>query len=220
MGIPFVSEDATPNGTASGTEETKPPAWAAILDAPDYLTLIKKDKTATAKEYETKVQSILKEGIKFGLGMPEGRGLADVAAILAYGPDFAERAGELADFDERAKKALDIITAPDNPWLMFALAALPFVAQVFRNHEGQIKARRDRPKLSKEERKAQRAARPRAEFTVFKRKFRVPFRLKLQFGFLRSGTAEPGFLVNKVFSNEDVQKMLHKHYGVTFNAKT
>lgn len=193
--------------------------WQAILDAPDYLTLLKGRKTPTAADYEKKVQSVLKEVVKFRLGAGTPSGLADVAAVLAMGPDLAERAGILADADERAKKTLDILTAPDNPWLMFAFAGIPLICQLFRNHEDQLKKVPGQVKKTRAERKAARAARPRPVIHIGKREIRLPFRLSVHFGFLRQSTYDPQYLVNQVMGSDKVRTALYKKYGVQIGAK-
>jgi hypothetical protein len=193
------------------------PQWSVILDAPDYAKLLKPATTAKAKEYETKVNSVLKEVLRYRL-TPDG--LSDAAAILTYGPDFAARAGILADHDPRVAGALDMITAPDSPWVMFALVALPFLGQLFRNHEAQIKAIPANARKTRAERKAERAAQPRAEVRIpgTKRTLRIPFRIKLPLGMFRASTVEPAVLVHQVMGNPDIRKALHKSYGVTFGS--
>jgi len=208
------------NGQLADEPSTDVPQWQTILDAPDYLTLLKGRKSSTAKEYEIKVQSVLKEALKFRLGAGTVTGLADVAAILAMGPDFAERAGILADADERAKKVLDMLTAPDNPWLMFAFAALPFIGQLFRNHEEQLKAVPGGIKKTRAERKAERAARPRPVIHIGKRAIKLPFRLSIHINFLRQNTYEPQILVNHVMNSDKVRKAIFDKYGVTIGAKS
>jgi hypothetical protein len=195
------------------------PQWSVILDAPDYAKLLKPAVTAKAKEYETRVNSVLKEILRFRL-TPEG--LPDAAAILTYGPDLAARAGILADHDPRVAGAIDVITAPDSPWVMFAFVALPFLGQLFRNHEAQIKAIPAQARKSRAERKAERASQPRAEVRIpgTKRTLKVPFRIRFPAGFFRASTVEPATLVNQVMSNPDIRKALQKSYGVTFGSNS
>lgn len=212
--------DPAPDPSANGETPTEVPQWQAILDAPDFLTLLKGPrKTPTAREYEIKVQSALKEVLKFRLGAGTPAGLADVATILAMGPNLAERAGILADTDERAKHALDMLTAPDNPWLMFALAALPFIGQLFRNHEDQVKAIPGGFKKTREQRKAERAARPKPVLHIGKREFKLPFRVSLKFGMLRQNTYDPQYLINQVMSSPKVRSAINDKYGVVIGEK-
>lgn len=213
MPIEYEKDQASPE-TFQATET---PEWSVILEAPDYVKLLRPVSTPAAKEYETKVLSVLKEVLRYRL-TPEG--LPDAAAILTYGPDFAARAGTLADHDKRVAYAIDVLTAPDSPWLMFALISLPFIGQLFRNHESQVKAIPANLKKSRAERKAEKAARPRAEVHIpgTKRTLKVPFRLHLPLGMFRASTQDPRVLVNQVLSNPDIRKGLHKAYGVQFGS--
>lgn len=213
-GMPIQYErDTEPETPAPPVSDI--PQWSVILDAPDYQTLIKPVSNANAREYEKKVNSVLKEVLRYRL-TPEG--LPDAAAILTYGPSFAQRAGQLADHDPNAAKILDMLTAPDSPWVMFAIAAIPFVGQLFRNHEAQIKAIPEKARKTRAERRAERAATPRAELRIpgTKRTVKVPFRIRLPLGVFRASTVEPVALANHVFGNPDVRKQLTKAYGIKF----
>jgi hypothetical protein len=196
-------------------DEPEVPQWSVILDAPDYLKLLKKPATVTSREYEQKVLSVLKEILKYRL---TPTGLPDAAAILTWGPDFASRAGALADHDERAAHAIDLLTAPDSPWVMFALVCIPFVSQLFRNHEEQVKLIPGNMRRTRAERKAAKATQPRAEFSIpgTKRRVRVPFRIRVPFRMFRASTQEPSILVHQTIGNPDIQKALYKSFGVTF----
>jgi hypothetical protein len=191
------------------------PEWSVIFDAPDYQKLLKPPSTQNAREYETKLLSVMKEALRYRL-TPDG--LPDAAAILRFGPSLAARGGVLADTDPRAAKAIDILTAPDSPWIMLGLVAIPFISQLFRNHEAQVQAIPAQMKKGRAQRKAERAARPAAYVKIpgMKRRIRVPFKIKLSLGFFRASTADPGDLVRDVFSNADLRKALHKTYGVSF----
>jgi len=220
MPIDYEKSDPTDNRFRLHEAESAPPEadipqWSVILDAPDYTSLIKPASTQRAKEYEQKVNSVLKEVLRYRL-TPSG--LPDAAAILTYGPSFAQRAGQLADHDPNAAKVLDMLTAPDSPWVMFVVAAIPFIGQVFRNHEAQIKAIPANARKTRAERKAERSAQPRAEFRIpgTKRTVKVPFRIRLPLGVFRASTMEPVVLANHVFGNAEVRKHLTKAYGVKF----
>lgn len=210
---PVDESDLAPsNGEKPGDEI---PRWQAILDAPDYISLLKGKPTAQAQEYQTRVNSVLKEVLKYRLGSGTPSSLADVSALLAYGPDFAERAGALADHDERARKALDILTAPDNPWIMFAFAAIPLIGQFLRNHDEQIKAIPGAVKKTRAERKAERANRPKPVIHLGKRVITLPIRVRIRFALFRPNSVEPQALINHVMASEKVRKALKEQYGVT-----
>lgn len=216
--MPIEYEKDTENPAPPESDAPEIPQWSVILEAPDYAKLLRPVSTARAKEYETRVLSLLKEILRYKL-TPDG--LPDAAAILAHGPDFAARTGVLADHDPNVAKVVDMLTAPDSPWIMFALVAVPFAGQLFRNHEAQIKAIPANMKKTRAERKAERANRPRAEIRIpgTKRVIRVPFRIRLSMG-LRVATEEPVSLVNRIMGNPDIRKALHKSYGVTFGSNS
>lgn len=199
-------------------EGPKLPNWQAILDAPEYTSLLKGRPSQEAREYQDRVNSILKETLKYRLGAGTITGLADVSAILAYGPDFAERAGMLAAYDDKAKKALDMLTAPDNPWVLFAFAAIPLIGQLLRNHDEDVtRIRRGWSKEARAERKAQKetqAAKPKAKIRLFKREITVPFRFKIKLSLFRPNSTDPQVLINQVMGSDKVRKALHDKYGV------
>jgi len=204
---------------APASESANVPQWSVILEAPDYAKLLKPATSANAKQYETKILSVLKEVLRYRL---TPTGLPDAAAILTYGPEFAARAGVLADSDPNVARVIDLVTAPDSPWVTFAFVAMPFIGQLFRNHEEQIKAIPAKARMSRAERKAERAAQPRAEVRIpgTKRTLRVPFRIKLPLGIFRASTVAPELLVHNVMSNPDIRKALHKSYGITFGSNS
>jgi len=215
-----IAYEKTAPETDPGTPEDAPetPQWTVILDAPDYRNIIQPHSTAKAKEYETKVLSVLKEVLRYRL-TPEG--LPDAAAILAHGPGFAQRAGQLADHDPNVARVLDMLTAPDSPWVLFAVTALPFVSQIFRNHEEQVKAVPARMKQTRAERKAAKAAgQPKpaiyAKIPFTSRQIKIPFRVHIPMGVFRSSTMEPTILTNRVFADPKVRAGLEKSYGIKF----
>ncbi len=135
----------------------------------------------------------------------------------------ALHAGALADENESFRKAVDLITAPDNPAVMFAIIAVPLVMQLFRNHEGQIQdARKERilrKTMTAEDKKAVKAARPRVEFRFLGRTWKLPFRFKVNLGgMLHMNTMEPNNLVYTVISDPKIRAELTKRYGVKWDA--
>src|SRR5579864_1992233 len=70
-----------------GTEsDTFTAEYDALINAPDYSTIIKGSRTAVAREYETKVKSVLKSG---AIGALRRGNMPDSAAIFRHGPSFA-----------------------------------------------------------------------------------------------------------------------------------
>lgn len=183
---------------------------------------LKKPVTAKSREYQKKVNAFLNTGMRFCIQQPEL--IPDAAAIIAHGGKFAKACGDLADADDTAAKFLDIITSPQNPYIMFAVTAIPLVAQLIRNHEPQLQEMpgkfRNRKRSTKTERKAARAGKPGLEVTVpiLRRKFTLRMPLNLRLGYGRSQTVDPQRLAAGVFGNEKVRKELDKrgiHIGVT-----
>src|SRR6201986_3087977 len=111
------------------------PDYTSLFEATDFTALIKPAQSAVAREYSGKVKSLLKAGTIGAINIGD---FADAAAFLHYGPGFADASGQLAEADKRARAAVDILTAPGNPYAMFLMTGIPLIAQLFRNHEEQI----------------------------------------------------------------------------------
>src|SRR5215472_8677587 len=106
-------------------------------DQPSGEFIKKTTTTVRSRKYAQSVKSILnvifKEAVSHEATVP------DAAAILMYGPDFCKSAGDLADHDAKFRAALDWLDeGTSNPYLAFAMATLPFVAQVYRNHQDSL----------------------------------------------------------------------------------
>jgi len=205
------------------SNEPSEPRYAAIFDAPDYTTLIRIPKTAKAREYEKRMRSLLKAGT---IGAINSGRLVDAATFLHYGPGLAAAVGDLAGADEKAAKAIDMFTSPASPALVFAATVLPFLGQMLRNHEDQM---REMPSSVREFRKMRRQIKAqkaeanggpepakvsiRVPFTRFHMNFNVrlrwhPFR-SLMAG-VRTQTKEPSALVYQVFTDEKLLAALAK----------
>jgi len=194
-----------------------------ILTAPDYSSFVKVPHTRIAQEYEKKIQSLFKAGF---FGALRNDNLHDAALCIHHGPNVSATAGALAEHDERVARIVDMITAPDNPYVAFAVAAVGFAAQFARNHEEEL---RSIPQAAKEGR-AERRARKRAEREGLtdappspRISVRLPFGrsvsfgIKLRFRSLRKlgtiwhfQTHDPDELVQQVFSDEKLLKALAK----------
>jgi hypothetical protein len=201
-------------------EADNPPDWSAIFDAPDLTAFVKPSNTAVAREYRQRMESILKAGLMGALNTGQ---MADAAAILAHGPGFASATGQLADADERARRAIDLITAPASPLLLFAMTAIPLVAQLVRNHEKQVAEVPQTIRQRRAERKAAKATGvqqpPRFTFKVLGRSIPVRFRMRFNvgkaFGMFRAQTADPDRLAFKVFSDPKLVGALQRQ-GFSF----
>jgi hypothetical protein len=157
---------------------------------------------------------VLKGGVIGAINMQD---FPDAAAILEFGPAFADAAGQLADQNKRAAQAIDILTSPASPVALFVMTGIPLVAQLFRNHEEAIRTlpetRRQMRLRRKAMKDAQQAQEPRFTIRFLGRKWPVYFRTprvgKLFAGF-KSQTKDPGQLTMNVFSDPRVQRALAK----------
>lgn len=214
-----------PDGFVNDDDYSAPPpndntrSYNTIFDAPDYAAFVKHEQTNTAREYEEKVASMLKA---LALGAFKNGDIVDGATILHYGKPFAKTAGDLTDVSNGARRAIDLLTAPDNPWVVFVTTALPFAMQMMRNHEqtgsavakGWREARKERKRLKQEGRLP-----PKSEGTPIT--IKGPFGRKLTFrihlpraakvwNFFRAQTRDPVDLVTDVMSDEKLRKALAK----------
>lgn len=212
-----IDPDSNGGGPAPGEESDPRLNWSVILDAPEIGSFLKTAETPRAKEYREKVSSVLNAVLQARLSDPNG--LADVSAILQRGPVTALRAGALADDNEGFRKGLDMLTAPDNPAVLFAVAAVPLIMQLFRNHEGEIQEARTmraaKKTMTRDEKKAAKAAKPRVEFKLLGRTFKLPFAVKFNLSSaLRMRTVDPDYLVSSVIGDPKIRTELTKRYGV------
>jgi hypothetical protein len=184
-----------------------------FIDA-DIGEFIKRPKTSIAREYEKKTEAALNSVMRFCAQNP--RTVADAAAIIAYGDNFASAVGEVAEVNRRTRQMIDLILSPESPWLALAIAGIPMATQLLRNHETAVsnipQTFKNRP--SKEQRKAVKAEakanRPKVAFKLFKREIKITLPFRLKFNFVMSQTVEPEALTKAVFSNEQVVKALKK----------
>lgn len=163
------SEYQPPPPDEDTTEE-----YTSLFDAPDYATFVKPEQTKRSKDYEQKVKSVLKAT---ALAAFRNGYVADGATILHYGPSFAKTCGDLTDVSDGAAKAIDMITTPDNPWVVFAFAAIPFAFQFVRNHEQTAEQVQQGWRAARKERKA---AKARGEIPL--KREGTPIQIKLPFG--------------------------------------
>lgn len=152
-----------------------------VVDAPK--------RSERAQEYEKRVGGMLNSAMK-GLAEKEST-VPDAAAIILLGPAFASKLGDLADEDAKVRTAIDFVTSgTGNPYIALAFAALPLAAQIIRNHE------------------TDNAVNMAVKVPFTKRRFNVPFKIKLRNPFLRGMTNEPTALANSVFTDPRITEAL------------
>jgi hypothetical protein len=215
---PPLDDEDFPDG-----EEEEFHDYSKLFDAPSYSDFIKTAPNSRAKTYEKRVQSMMKAGMVMSLNSHQW---PDAATFLKHGPGFAKAAGNLAAEDARAAHLVDMLTAPDSPYVMFAMVAIPMVAQLFRNHASDIEtvaasasANRKARKAARKEAKATgfKATTPPITVRIFKREFKIPirFRVKLPkfkaiFNSFLAPTQQPDEIAAEVFNDPAVIKALHK----------
>jgi len=150
----------------------------------------------------------------------------DAAAILTHGPGFGAAAGQLADDNAYARATLDFLTAPSSPVILFFMTGIPLIAQIFRNHEGEIaqipEARRQRKAAKKAQpMQAKKDREPRFTIRAFGRKWPVYWNPRIKFSKVfapfKTQTVEPTALAYTVFSDPKVQEYLKKHGVILTN---
>lgn len=222
--------DESPSANGSGPADDSPEDdWAGeegerdfsnLFNAPDYSSFIKTKPNSKAKSYQARTASLMKAGMIASLNNQQW---PDAATFIKYGPGFATAAGNLAAEDARVAALIDMVTAPDSPYVMFALVAVPMIAQLFRNHQQDIAAATENVKKTRAEKKRERQAGIRppkpAPVTVhlFKREIRIPIRLKLRMPKLSGvfkaflGTSQhPSHIAAEVFNDPAVVKAIHQ----------
>lgn len=225
---PGTEEEASPpdepsvNGESPHEEETYD--WRAIWEAPDYAQLISARQSRKAKEYTSKANSVAKA---LALASINAGDFPDAAAILHHGPPFTHAVGQWADSNDRVAQAVDIITSPSSPVLMFTVTGIALVAQIFRNHEPQLREIPNARKRAKAEKLARKNTAkldpPRFTVKAFGRQWPIRFRSRFQVSKLFSGfraqTQEPAQLTMRVFSDEKLVNALEKQgYKLVRNA--
>jgi hypothetical protein len=166
-----------------------------------------KPRPVKARAYEKKVSGILRAGFKYTA--EHEATVPDAAAILLYGPEFCRATGDLANADERVAKAIDWLTeGTENPYLAFAFAAIPFAAQLYRNHEdvANPKAMATAIKESRGKRKEKAPREYKIPFTNRTLRLRIAFSLPS----LKLITSPPEALTEHVFTNPDILRTLEK----------
>lgn len=177
---------------AQGGEETEVPEQTIDPDAPDADLAKGPTRARNAVAYENKVKGIL--GFVATALLPhEGTG-ADAAAIYQYGANFSKTWGDVAAKNKEVARVIDALTTQtDSPYLSAAMASLPLVLQVVRNHEPELQPV------------------PRGiKIPGTKKTFRIPFKVGLKLGRLRGYTHDPDALYDAVMSDPKIQAQLAK----------
>lgn len=106
-------------------------------DKPSPELASKRKRTARAKRYEARAAEILGAATRAAVEHPAT--VPDGAALLYYGKNFAEKMGDLADADERVRKALDAFSGGiENPYAAAFSSAAILALQIIRNHEPKL----------------------------------------------------------------------------------
>lgn len=215
MAVRDTPPDTDDDSRTTANGQTQAPSdWSSIFDAPDFTNLVRPAQSRKAKEYSDKVKSVLKSGMVGAINLGD---FPDAAAILSFGPAFADASGQLADADKNAAKMIDVITAPGNPYVMFVMTGIPLIAQLFRNHEQAImqlpETRRQARLRRKAETDARKTEKPRFTIRVLGREYPIRFRTpkisKVLAG-LSASTRDPNMLTASVFTDQRVIKALAK----------
>jgi hypothetical protein len=202
--------DESTNGQVPPEDE--PSDWTVITGAADYTTLIRPKNTAISRKYRDDTYSILKS---LAIGAINVGDMADAATIFHYGPSFGIAVGQLAQADERARKPIDWLTTPSNPYVLLLMSAIPMISQLARNHEKALQEIPRQIKMGRRQRKAMKATKtaqpPRFTMRILGREIPIRFNTPKLGGMLRvfrTESHDPTDLVNHVFSDTDLLKAL------------
>jgi hypothetical protein len=201
--------------------EEKEYDFSNLFDAPDYSSFIKTKPNSKAKSYEARVASLMKAGL---IGSLNAQQYPDAATFLKHGPGFAKATGNLAAEDARIASIVDMITAPESPYVMFALVAIPLISQLVRNHKSEINEAGSTFKQKRAQRKAEKRAGIKQPSTVkpitfklFRREITIPIRVRFKFPSLKNAfkaflapTQNPGQITQEVLGDPRVQAELRK----------
>jgi hypothetical protein len=212
-------------------DEEAVPEYEALFDAPDFDFLKDRKRTQAARNYERRVQSMLKAGV---IGSLQRGNLPDAAALIKTGPKFARALGDSAADNENIARVLDMLTAPDSPIVPLVVTGLSLASQLLRNHREEAETAAQNMKMGFRERRAHRKAvaagqvegAPQATTTI-----KLPFGRKITLGFrvhvpgkriwqtLTGGAVHPDVLAHTVFSDTALLKELEKH-NIIIQVKT
>lgn len=163
-----------------------------------------KKRTRRAQQYEAQVNQLVSAWFKGSVSKPGF--VADAAALSLYGPNFAEKAGDLADHDKNVARFIDALNGDvvSNPYLALVAASLPLALQIIRNHEPVLepKARLFRIPFSKSKKH------PEGRSLNFKK-------LGIRLGLLRHQTDSPERIYRYVFVDNPLMRKAMEEQGIT-----
>lgn len=163
-------------------------------DEPDPSLAKERRRPRNAAAYEKKVHTLLSNISTFLVQNDSTQ--PDAAAIYQYGGDMASAWGNLAADNDTVARAIDYLTeGSDNPVLAAAIATMPFVLQIVRNHE---------PELQPKPREIS------VPFTRKRMRFKVPFKVGVTLGRLHGMTHDPDEFTNAVLGNPTIAGELQK----------
>jgi hypothetical protein len=143
-------------------------------------------------EYEDRISGLFNHAMKACVSNPAL--VPDAAAIIQHGPIVAGKVGDLADQDARVRRAVDFITSgTENPYISLALAAMPLVMQIVRNHEMTEAATKRHLEM---------------KIPWTKWSLKIPMKFRLKNKWLRSITHHPDELTMATFSNPAIRTAL------------
>lgn len=179
-GISTMTEDG---GPFTEFDSETPSVMDGAYDKPDPKFIDDPKPPRKAVEYQNKVAGVLSTA--YNLTAENQKTVADGAAILMYGDDFAEACGKYAAENEKAARIIDLLTeGTDNAALALIATAVPFTLQLIRNHEPTVETT------------------TRREIRMFGRVWRPKFSIRLKAA--RKFTRDPHDLVAYVYSDEEV----------------
>lgn len=204
----FTPDELQDEFIDEGSSPEQPPDE---YDQPDGEFLEKEWRSPVAKRYEKKLKKNL--NTIFRAAIAHEATVPDAAAILLYGPDFCEKWGNLAATDKRVRRGIDwLADGTENPYLAAAIATLPLVMQLYRNHEESLS-----PTAAVKAVKASRARakdRPGRQIRIPFTKRAITIRFRIAAGAIQNLTNDPVALTNHVFGNPDVIQSL-QNSGIT-----
>lgn len=126
--------------TADDIEFVQPPELEAEEipesdpDYPDTRITQERTRTARAKKYDKKAAVVIGAMTRATLENPHT--VTDGVTLLYYGQTLVERVGDLADADDRVRRALDSLeNGVNNPYIAAISTAAIVGLQIARNHE-------------------------------------------------------------------------------------
>jgi hypothetical protein len=200
-------------------DETQEYDYSQLFDAPNYADFIKTKPNSNAQKYEKRVQGMMKAGLIMSINNQQW---PDAATFLKHGPGFAKAAGNLAAEDARAAQLIEMLTAPSSPYVTFAMVAIPFIAQLTRNHQSEFKEAGQSWRERRAEKKQQRlsGAKPKTPpitVRLGRRRISLPIRVRLRVPNVRgmfkaflAPTQHPQQIASEVFTDPAVRIALHK----------